>query len=1605
MPSMRLDASESEYTDDEATPLTQHDIYGGSTKGSDTKNWDVFRNLPPEAENESVVDQACYLFIIKSLKIVAYIITFVAVLAGAVVAKGSLLLMTSQLEPDRIVPFCNRRFARDKQYEAKIPEVERISWTWALLFAFLAPEIGTFIRSLRICVFKSWRQPAKMEFIVPFFFESCNAVGLALFVFYVLPSVNVVKAAMLTNCVSLVPAVLGMLSRNSQNDGRPKWLLKCAVDIMAILFQLSGLLLWPLFSSESSSSRQWMLPLSGILISCGWWENYVDSSSPFAPIRALGKMRKNLVHTRYFTYIFISLWKMLIFFAAMILSVWIAGGNVANLFSQFSNSFAVHNINVTEVRYNTFSEISPDSPDALPLQEIIKESSATNAVTHTLVVQMLAAYICYIFGKFACKICIQGFSFAFPVSLAVPVTISILISLCGLRSENPCFWDSFLPQYLYWSCPKGDNFISDFIFKENAWVWLLWLLSQTWVALHIWTPKCERLASTERLFVTPMYSSLLIDQSLALNRKRDDDNDIRTDEVEQDPSETDYEEIRSIDSSHKEKDSKFKADTIPRIYACATMWHETKEEMMEMLKSIFRMDEDQCARRVALKYFEVVDPGYYEFETHIFFDDAFELRDEGSINSPVIVNPFVKLMCDTIEEAACHVHETQVRIRPPKKIPTPYGGRLEWVLPGKTKMIAHLKDKGKIRHRKRWSQVMYMYYLLGHKLMELNIPVARKEVIAENTYLLTLDGDIDFHPNAVELLVDLMKKNKNLGAACGRIHPIGSGPMVWYQMFEYAIGHWLQKATEHMIGCVLCSPGCFSLFRGKALMDDNVMAKYTTRSDEPRHYVQYDQGEDRWLCTLLLQRGYRVEYSAASDAKTHCPEGFSEFYNQRRRWVPSTMANIMDLLGDYKRTIKVNPDISMPYVIYQFMLMGGTILGPGTIFLMLVGAFVAAFRIDNWTSFYWNIYPIFIFMFVCFTLKANIQLIVAQILSTLYALVMMAVIVGTALQLGEDGIGSPSAIFLISLSGSFFIAALLHPQEFWCIVPGLLYLLSIPSMYLLLIIYSLINLNVVSWGTREVATKKSKQELEQEKKDAEDAKRARKNGFLGFLPGNASDDTAGSIEFSFAGLFKILCCTHQKPVDEGQQLLRIAESLEKVNKRLDTIEKTVEVPVAARRRSGVANSASSPRTEDKEGESGNTRENDETKDDDDDETSSSDTRERRDDLMNPYWIEDRELKRGEVDFLPGHEIQFWKDLIEKYLKPIDADKKKEAMIAQQLSELRDRSVFFFFMINAIFVLIVFLMQLNKDQLHFRWPLGIKTNITFVEATGEIQVSKEYLQLEPIGLVFVGFFALILIIQFMAMLFHRFGTLSHILAATEIMSCSKEVDSFNKDSAVQKEGVRLIRQFQRLRNFDGDSDNGHLGGLGDVAKRKTIHNLEKQKQSRRQVGTLDVAFEKTFKEILSSPDKQAKLLRGDNFEVTLQALKERRSTVLERRSSVVERRKSQMETLKGPILPPNGVPNGTLVPSSAASRTRGKAPKPAIKNIDFTNGAHNVRLGNSQGVMNQAYIPDDIQLYSMQQNRRNSGAWRDPELGDNGGLHQRDHVEDGDIDNSSLQMKF
>ncbi len=45
--------------------------------------------------------------------------------------------------------------------------------------------------------------------------------------------------------------------------------------------------------------------------------------------------------------------------------------------------------------------------------------------------------------------------------------------------------------------------------------------------------------------------------------------------------------------------------------------------------------------------------------------------------------------------------------------------------------------------------------------------------------------------------------------------------------------------------------------------------------------------------------------------------------------MPSTVANIMDLLSDWKRVMRNNDDISFFYILYQIMMMVGTVLGPG----------------------------------------------------------------------------------------------------------------------------------------------------------------------------------------------------------------------------------------------------------------------------------------------------------------------------------------------------------------------------------------------------------------------------------------------------------------------------------------------------------------------------------------------------------------------------------------------------------------------------------------------------------------------------------------------------
>ncbi len=77
------------------------------------------------------------------------------------------------------------------------------------------------------------------------------------------------------------------------------------------------------------------------------------------------------------------------------------------------------------------------------------------------------------------------------------------------------------------------------------------------------------------------------------------------------------------------------ADEVSRVFGCATMWHESPEEMVEMLRSIFRMDEDWSAR-----YRE-----NYRNAIKIVFKKVMWVREfEGSLNFTCWLQQFEKCL-------------------------------------------------------------------------------------------------------------------------------------------------------------------------------------------------------------------------------------------------------------------------------------------------------------------------------------------------------------------------------------------------------------------------------------------------------------------------------------------------------------------------------------------------------------------------------------------------------------------------------------------------------------------------------------------------------------------------------------------------------------------------------------------------------------------------------------------------------------------------------------------------------------------------------------------------------------------------------------------------
>ncbi|VDP13666.1 unnamed protein product [Heligmosomoides polygyrus] len=494
---------------------------------------------------------------------------------------------------------------------------------------------------------------------------------------------------------------------------------------------------------------------------------------------------------------------------------------------------------------------------------------------------------------------------------------------------------------------------------------------------------------------------------------------------------------------------------------------------------------------------------------------------------------------------------------------------------------------------------------------------------------------------------------------------------------------------------------------------------------------------------------------------------------------------------------------------------------------------------------------------------------------------------------------------LIQARFSFVTAAILHPLEFTCVIPGILYFLAIPCMYMLLPIYSICNLNTVTWGTREDPCPQEKNDLT----------KVQKNQHLDLIETGAGNDVDGDWSLGCGSACRLLCCLKPDQLESSPQIWRINEKLNEINKKLERIERKQQPGLG--RRSSIASSGGPG-------------------------------------VDKPIEIEENDEAAIDYDAQLQNQISSSKNVkhrnvIDKYLSPLTLDPKEQERIRLALIELRNKVVSTFFMVNVVFIIVILVLQLQKDCLHIEWPVGPKYNHTvrpchgdtkevgLKESSGCILTDAVFqeiwvvtrLQLEPLGFVFLIFFMSILVIQFIAMLCHRFGTLAHIIASTELFCVKKTVGKLSEEELVVQNAVEIARELQAIRGVDESRDHDPMGE--QIGRRRVVQNLESSRISlmKRKTETLDAAFKKRFFALSSeAPPQDAAFSSRDSrrrltlTKGTIRALENRRDSLF----GTIERKDLVRAALR--VLFPQAFvllqPPGELDRSSPSASNRGPA---------------------------------------------------------------------------------
>lgn len=186
-----------------------------------------------------------------------------------------------------------------------------------------------------------------------------------------------------------------------------------------------------------------------------------------------------------------------------------------------------------------------------------------------------------------------------------------------------------------------------------------------------------------------------------------------------------------------------------------------------------------------------------------------------------------------------------------------------------------------------------------------------KEDLTPDTFELVLmvDADTRVNSDSISHMVAAMNNDITLMGLCGetRVANKGESWVTSIQVFEYFISHHYAKAFESMFGGVTCLPGCFSMYRIKApkhggwipiLASPDIIQEFNVTTVNTLHAKNLLLlGEDRFLSTLMLRVFPRRQMIFVPQAKcrTVVPNSFKVLLSQRRRWINSTVHNLMEL--------------------------------------------------------------------------------------------------------------------------------------------------------------------------------------------------------------------------------------------------------------------------------------------------------------------------------------------------------------------------------------------------------------------------------------------------------------------------------------------------------------------------------------------------------------------------------------------------------------------------------------------------------------------------------------------------------------------------------------